>query len=113
MGVTEGLIGAATDFMVGCGPFLHIFTALKARKERKIMKLRTVKGFWRELKEADPNCAVGLPRLRAAVDDGTIPSFTAGRRRLIDADEALSYLFYAERVNRQQPQQPGEVRKVE
>lgn len=77
------------------------------------MKLRTVKGFWKELKEADPNCAVGLPRLREAVADGTIPSFTAGRRRLIDADEALSYLFDAERVNRQQPQQPGEVRRVE
>lgn len=74
------------------------------------MKLRTVKGFWRELREADPNCAVGLPRLREAVADGTIPSFTAGRRRLIDADTALSFLFDADR---QQPQLLGEVRKVE
>lgn len=57
------------------------------------MKLRTVKGFWKELKETDPNCAVGLPRLREAVDDGTIPSFSAGKRRLIDADTALSFLF--------------------
>ena len=76
------------------------------------MKLRTIKGFWRELKEADPNCAVGLPRLREAVADGTIPSFTAGRRRLIDADEALSYLFDAERVNVQSPKR-GEVRHID
>lgn len=57
------------------------------------MKLRTAKQFWRELKEADPNCPVGLPRLREAVSSGEIPTFNIGRRRVFDADTALSYLF--------------------
>lgn len=57
------------------------------------MKMRTTKQFWRELREADPNCAVGLGHIRQAVATGVIPSFQVGRRRVFDADTALDHLF--------------------
>lgn len=74
------------------------------------MALRTVKQYWRQLRATDPGCPVGLGTLRAAVKDGTIPSFQIGRTRVLETDTALEYLFGADR---QQPQQPGEVRRVE
>lgn len=85
------------------------FTTFSYRKELKNVKLRTAKQFWRELKEADPNCPVGLPRLREAVSSGEIPTFTIGRRRVFDADTALSYLFAGNDAGHQH----GGVRKID
>ena len=73
------------------------------------MRLRTVKQFWREMREADPNNAMGLTALKSAVADGTIRSYRVGRRSLIDADTALNELLGAEK----RAQRPGEVRRVE
>ena len=75
------------------------------------MALGIVKAYWRELRETDPNNPIGLGTLRAAVKTGVIPSIQIGRNRVIDTDTALDYLFAAQ--GRQQPQQPGEVRRVE
>lgn len=73
------------------------------------MRLRTVKQFWRELREADPNNAMGLTALKAAVNSGIITSYQVGRRRLIDADSALDSLF----ASCEQPPKPGEVRRID
>lgn len=73
------------------------------------MRLRTVKQFWREMREADPNNAMGLSALKAAVNDGVITSYQVGRRRLVDADRALESLF----AGREQPPKAGEVRRID
>lgn len=72
------------------------------------MRLRTVKQFWREMREADPNNAMGLTALKAAVANGTIRSYQVGRRSLIDADTALEDLL----GNEKRTEQSGEVRRI-
>lgn len=65
------------------------------------MRMRTAKAFWRELREADPDCAVGLGHIREAVATGVIPSFRIGRRRVFDADCAMSFLLASGDTNHQ------------
>lgn len=74
------------------------------------MALRTVTAYWRELKEEDPNCAIGLSYLRTAVATGIIPSFKVGNRRVFESDTAKAYLLAS---GKEQAHQPGGVRKVD
>lgn len=57
------------------------------------MRMRTVRTAHRELKEADPNCAVGLTTLYRLVSEGVIPSVPVGRGKiLIDMDTLENFL---------------------
>ena len=58
------------------------------------MRIRTIRGAYRELKAIDPNSAVGLTMLYRLVADGTIPSSSVSRGKImIDLDRLEDYLF--------------------
>ena len=77
------------------------------------MALRSVKRYWKELKQSDPHCPVGLGTLRRAVAEGQIPSFKVGRATVIESTTVLDYLFPAQTGKGEQAHQPGEVRRVD
>ena len=57
------------------------------------MRMRTIRGAYRELKAADPQSAVGLTTLYRLVSEGAIPSIAIGTGKImIDLDALESYL---------------------
>lgn len=57
------------------------------------MRIRTVRGAYKELKAADPHSAIGLTTLYRLVSEGAIPSTSIGKGKImIDMDQLETFL---------------------
>ena len=56
------------------------------------MRMRTVRESHKELRTADPKCALGLSGLYKLVSEGSIPSVRVGQKYLLDLDYLEAYL---------------------
>lgn len=50
-------------------------------------RMRTIPAAFQEIKAADPNTALTMRGLRAAVNRGEIPSYCVGSKRLVNVDQ--------------------------
>ena len=65
-----------------------------------------------DMRALDPNTALTKGAIRRLANNGTIPSVRIGRKILINYDCLLEYLSTPAKVDAEQEQITGEIRKV-
>lgn len=61
-------------------------------KRGVVMRIRTIKDAFHEIKAADPDTSVTEYAIRRLVVEGVIPSAKSGTKYLIDLDKLQSFL---------------------